>query len=140
MGRNPKITAEEILDFLINQGQATNAEMAKYFKVTVATIKKRIRELRVDGEAIIHDKNGLLHITKESLDDADIAESLRIFIDWELKLIKGFVICSEPTRPLLPTLRKNLKESLTSEERKALGTACIKIKALLDYIEAQEEF
>jgi len=78
MGRNKKVTAEEVLQFLIDKGVIPKRTVAEYFKVCDVTIRNRVRELREDGEAIIHGKDGLLHIDKNgNMEDEEIADSLR---------------------------------------------------------------
>jgi len=140
MGRNKKVTAEEVLQFLIDKGVIPKRTVAEYFKVCDVTIRNRVRELREDGEAIIHGKDGLLHIDKNgNMEDEEIADSLRAWYDWLLSIIKGLTIAATPTEPLMITMKRTLRESLTSEERKKLSKACAKVKALLDYEEAYSE-
>ncbi len=56
-----------------------------------------------------------------------------------MKVVKGMMICAKPVRPLLPGLRRTLKDSMTPDERKHLSESCVKIKGLLDYVETEEE-
>lgn len=140
MGRNPKITAAEVLEIMIGEGKITTAELANLFDVHPSTIRSKLRELRNDGEAIIHDQNGLMHITKEEIEnDENIAESMINFINWTLRVVQGVILCAKPTRPLYPTLRRTIKETLTTDERRQLALSCVRIKGLIDYIETEEE-
>jgi len=134
-----KLSAKEVLDILDEEGQVTVNGLAKTFSVSSKTVKNRLRELRRDGECIIHDKNGILLVDKEMIqDDIEIAQSLSSWIDWILKTFSGLMICVKPATPLLPTMRKSLG-NLSKEERKMLSKSCIRIKGLLDYVEVEEE-
>lgn len=140
MGRNQKITAEEVLEILIEKGQVTLSQLAEDLDVCPATVRDRLRELRKDGESIIHGGNGIMHVTKEELEnDESMRESMRSFLNWTLRAMVGVLECAKPSRPLLPTLRRTMKESLDTTERRELATACVRIKGLLDYIETEEE-
>ena len=140
MGRNLKITAEEVLEILIEKGQVTLSQLAEYLHVCPATVRDRLRELRKDGEPIIHSGNGIMHVTREELEnDANMRESMRSFLNWTLQVMVGVLNCTKPSRPLLPMLRRTMKESLDTTERRQLATACVRIKGLLDYIETYEE-
>ena len=140
MGRNLKITAEQVLEILIEKGQVTLSQLAEDLGVCPATVRDRLRELRKDGEPIIHSGNGVMRVTKEELEnDASMRESMRSFLNWTLRVMVGVLECAKPSRPLLPTLRRTMKESLDTTERQQLATACTRIKGLLDYIEIEEE-
>lgn len=139
MGKRQKVTAADILEILEKEEQITLAELAKEFNCSKETIKNRIRELREDDEAIIHNENGLMLITKDSLGDKEIADALDTFIKWIGKVFRGIMLCAKPTRPLLPTLSRSLKDSMSLDERRELSKACVRIKALLDYVETEEE-
>ena len=133
-----KVTPQEIKDKL-EEGQYTQAELADIYDVTVQTVKNKLRKLRQDGEPIIHTSNGMCLLTRENLSDEEISEAFRIWIDWLMNVVKGMMICAKPVRPLLPTLRKELKESMSPSERKELAHSCVTIKGLLDYVEVQQE-
>jgi hypothetical protein len=140
MGRLQKITAEEVLETLAEKDHVTVSELADLYEVCPATIRSRLRELRGEGNPIIHGGNGIMLISREELEnDINIAETLRTFNSWIVSMVIGMVKCSKPTQPLFPVLRKSLKESLTSEERKQLATSCVRIKGLIDYIEMDGE-
>jgi len=140
MGRLKKITAAEVLEILANKGQITISDLASDLEVTPETIRNRLRELRQDGEAIIHGKNGLLIIDKGTImNDEEMAQAFKLWIEWVLKIFRGLMICAKPTQPLLPTLRKSFKESLDSDERKLLSQSCVRVKAFLDYAQAEDE-
>lgn len=133
-----KVTPQEIKEMLEKE-QYTKSELADIFNVCKETISNKLRELRKDGEPIIHTSNGLLILTKENLSDEEISDSFRVFIEWIMKIMKGMMICAKPVKPLLPMLRRSLKDSMSPEERKHLTESCVKIKGLLDYIETEEE-
>ena len=81
----------------------------------------------------------MLLLTRENLTEEEIAEAFRVWINWLMGFISGAIICAKPVRPLLPQLRKELREKLSSDDRKELAQACVKIKALLDHVQIEEE-
>lgn len=140
MGRLQKITAAEVLELLEKKDAVTISELSDIFSVAPETVRSRIRQLREDGEIIIHNSNGLFLLDKQTIEtDEDMAESFRLWIFWILKIFRGLMIAAKPAQPLLPSLRRSLRESLDAEERKMLGHSCVKVKALLDYAQAEEE-
>lgn len=140
MGRNKKIMAVEVLEILANGNQETKAEIAKILGVTPPTVASRIRELREDGELIIHNGDGLILLSREMIEnDEEMADAFRVWVDWIFRSLRNLIICAKPAQPLFPTLRRNVREQLTSDERKLLSQSCVKIKAMIDYAQADEE-
>jgi len=133
-----KVTAQEVKEMLEKE-QYTRGELADIFKVCEETIRNKLRQLKNDGEPIIHTESGLLLLTKENLTDEEISEAFRVWIKWLMGFVAGAIICAKPIRPLLPQLRKEVREKLSLDERKELAESCIKIKALLDHVEIEEE-
>lgn len=133
-----KVTPQEIKEQLESDFYS-QSELADIYNVTVQTVKNKIRKLRQDGEPIIHTQNGMVLLTRENLTDEEISEAFRIWIDWLMNVVKGMMICAKPVRPLLPTLRRTLKDSMSPYERKELAQSCVTIKGLLDYVEVQQE-
>jgi biotin operon repressor len=141
MGRHIKVTAQEVLETLDNTvEQLTADQLGEIFGVHSITIRSRIKELRMDGEAIIHNKNGFLKINKENLKEEDVANIMESFSNWILSVLKGAFICAHPTKPLLPTMKKTLRLTMSTSERKLLASSCVKLKALCDYVQAEEDF
>jgi hypothetical protein len=104
------------------------------------TIAARIKELQDDGEFIIHNSNGLILLNKEIIEnDEEMQEAFRVWINWAHGGMKNLVRCTKPAQPYLRLLKRKVRESLSTEERKQLSWACTRIKALLDYTQAQEE-
>ena len=134
-----KITPQEVLELLNEHEYLTKAELSEILSCSKDTIRSKIRTLRNDGEAIIHSNNGLSILSKELLKDIEKADELAAFTDWILASFKGMIKIAHPIKPLLPTMKRTLKESLTKEERKELMQSCIKVAALLTYAEAEEE-
>ena len=141
MGRYQKVSAEEVLEMLEDSiGQLSAKDLGKIFDVTSATIRNRIRDLRTDGEAIIHDRNGFMKVDKENIQEEDIAQIMDSFTSWLLGTLKGAYICANPTVPLLPAMKRSLKLSMSIDERRLLAKSCVKLKALCDHVEAEEDF
>ncbi len=63
-----KVTPQEIKEMLERE-QYTKVELADIKKVCEQTIGNKIRQLRQDGEPIIHGSNGFILLTKENLTD-----------------------------------------------------------------------
>jgi biotin operon repressor len=141
MGRHQKVTAQQVRETLEENRTATISNMAEVHGVTQPTIRSRVRELRQSGDPIIHSRNGLSLIDKDDiLEDKEIADMVRAFVDWNLKMVKAVMILSTPMKPLLPSLKKSLKLEMSADERKSLARSCVKLKALLDHVEAEEDF
>jgi len=139
MGRQEKVTAEEIKESL-ESGQHTKSELSTIHGVCKATISNKVRRLRQDGDAIIHNQNGMLLVDKKMLiADAEVSEILRGYLNWLLRLYQCITYCATPTKPLLPTLKKVLKEKLTKDERKELAIDTARFRRVLDYMEIEEE-
>ena len=139
MNNNKKLYAADVLEHLLDNGQITIAGLSEYFEVSPETIRNRLRELKEDGEAIIHNKNGIMLVNRELIEsDEEVADSFRIFVDWVFKSIKGVIICAKPTQPLLPALKRSLRESLSNDERRNLSNACLRIKMLTDSVEIED--
>jgi lambda repressor-like predicted transcriptional regulator len=139
MNKHQKVTVQEVLEKLEENGAITIASLAQDFDVSKETIRSRIRKARVDGEAIIHDSNGLQLMSKEKLSDPVIAEAMAIFTNWILACFKGNVILANPIKPLLPTMKKALKDNMTKDERRQLAGSCSTVRALIDLVEIEEE-
>jgi biotin operon repressor len=141
MGRHQKVTAQQVRETLEENRSCTVSNIAEEHGVTEPTIRSRVRELRASGDPIIHSRNGLSLIDKDDiLEDKEIADMVRAFVDWNLKMVKAVIILSTPMKPLLPSLKKALRLEMSSDERKHLARSCIKLKALLDHVEVEEEF
>jgi hypothetical protein len=98
-----------------------------------------IWEARKDGESIIHSTNGVQLIRKEDLIDPLIAEAMRSFTNWILSCVKGQMIMANPVQPLLPAMRRALKDNMSAGERRQLAKSCTTVRALIDLVEVDEE-
>jgi len=139
MGRNQKITAQEILEFLEQHEAVTIADLSTLHNVSPPTVRSRIRELRTDGEAIIHSSSGVQLVTKEDLTDPIISEAMSSFVNWVLSCVKGQIILANPVKPLLPEMKRQLKDNMTVQERRQLAKSCVTVRKLLDWVEVEEE-
>lgn len=134
-----KVSAEEIREVLQN-GFVTKASMAKNFECCVDTISNRLKELREDGVAIIHSKDGLKVVEKTDIENNfDDAMTMKAVVDWWLSMINGMQRLMIPMRPILPTMKRTLAIDLSTEEKRELVQACAKTIALITMIDAQEE-
>jgi len=145
MGRHMKVTPEEVLDTLLGSAQKgaprTKRDLAQTYDVCNTTIASKIRTLREDGNAIIHDRDGYRLISKELLQEWDgLASTLESFINWSLKIVRSMYVSLDPTGPILPEMKRQLGDGMTQDERRLLGKQCVKVKALLDHMEAESEF
>lgn len=139
MGRLLKVTPAEVLTEL-QKGQKTKRQLARKFKVTKQTIGNKVRQLRKDGESIVHNSNGMVCVDKVTVEkDEEMAQVVKDFMEWINKVVNGLITCARPTKPLLPAMRRALREDLTSDERYALGQSCLKLKALVDSVEIEAE-
>ena len=116
----------EVLEILANGNQETKAKIADILGTTPQTIGNRIRELREDGELIIHNADGLVLLDKEMIEnDEEMADAFRVWVDWIFGSLKNLIICAKPAQPLFPALRRSVKEQLTSDERQLLSQSCV---------------
>ena len=135
-----KVDKEDVFQYLDERYQVTISELAELFEVHPATIRVRLRQLRKDGKPIIHNRNGLMLISREELENDEVmSKSFEYWMKWLMNVVIGLVRCAKPTQPLLPTLRRSLRESMTAEERRELSLACVRIKGLIDYVEQEYE-
>jgi DNA-binding Lrp family transcriptional regulator len=133
------VTEDQVLE-MIKDAQITVGRLASFFDCDPATVRARVRSLREDGVAIIHDKNGLMQITKESLEsDDEVRKVFNSFMKWTLATFNGAYLCAKPAQPLLPALRRALREELTAEERRELSDGCVRMKMIIDAIEVDME-
>jgi hypothetical protein len=139
MGRHQKVTVQEVLERLEENGAITIGSLAQQFEVSEPTMRSRIREARKDGESIIHSTNGVQLIRKEDLTDPLIAEAMRSFTNWILSCVKGQMIMANPVQPLLPAMRRALKDNMSAGERRQLAKSCTTVRALIDLVEVNEE-
>ena len=139
-GRPLKVTAQEILDLLIEYRYITVEELASLNECSKETIRNKLRELRKDGEAIIHSRNGLTLINKELLiDDEKAAHELSEYVDWMIGILKAIYRGGKPIKPLLPTMKRELNKQLSKDEKKQLLRTCASYVALLAYGDADDE-
>lgn len=141
MGRMKKITAEEVQEVLeenIGEERLTVSGIATQFGVTAPTVRKRLRELRAANIPIIHDREGLLLLSRELMDDADEEEIHLMFhewLEWLWGSLFGLVQCGKPTQRYFAALRRRVATHLTREERKQLSMLLLKIKFVTDSVD-----
>jgi len=139
-GRPLKVTAQELLDLLTEYRYITINEAALIKECSKETIRNRLRELRQDGEAIIHGRNGLTLMSKKLLAEDDMAAlELSQYVDWTIGLLKAVYRGGRPIRPLLPTMKRELTKQLSIDERKQLLKTCATYVVLLAHADADEE-
>ena len=138
MGRHQKIKSDAVLNYL-EENIASVGKMAEVFDVTKPTIRSRLRELRKEKYPIIHGGNGVMLINAEELTEADIAEAMAAFLKWNLEMLRSIHLMSTPMKPLLPLLKKTLRLSYSPEERRELAVCCQRVKALIDWVEIDQE-
>lgn len=130
----------DILGYLEKNGQVTVAEIARDFECGEGIVRSRLKELRYDGQPIIHDHNGLMLVDREMVETMpEVAMVFEKFVGWFLGSVKGMASCAKPNQKLLPALRRSLKEIMTKEERKAFSSACLRYKLLVDAVDIDDE-
>jgi len=139
MGRNQKVTAAEVKGYLEENTTGTNQDMSDFFKVSKPTIRSKVRELRNDGEPIIHGQDGLSLLNKEILKDPEKAKELVRYQDWILNVMKAMITGAKPVKPLLPAMRRSLMLNTTVEERRLIKQNSARMLALITLAEADEE-
>ena len=133
------ITCQDVLDILESTKEKlmTVDQLASELNVSDVTIKNRIRKLRLDGVKLIPTKNGiqLMDIIK-NMNDAEI---MRDFLKWTVMTTHALLSTGNLAKPLLPSVRKLLKESLTKEQLSELVSNTNKLAVLLTVAQAERE-
>jgi len=137
MSRSQKVTAQEILEKIQSEGIITCSELAKTFDVCTDTIKKRLGELRSDGEGLFHNSNGL-YIMNSIVEDED-RESFEKYLKWLLGTFIGIAKCTKVTKPILLESKKYMREQLTRKERKRLVDCTAQVNRILINIELEDD-
>jgi biotin operon repressor len=140
MGRNETHTAEEVNEILEDQngGNITVAEIAKRLECTPQTVRTKLRKLRVNGEPILYDKDGLYKmLSVESREDIYRVEKYHELI---VRCLIGLARCGGVTKPLLLEAKKIIREKLSLNERKQLAAHTSAMTRMLDVINTEEEF
>ena len=137
MGRNKKVTAQEVIEQIAHDGQITIESLAKIYNVCSETIRNRLRELRQDGAPIFFDANGLF-IIEDLVDESNIT-SFQKYTKWVLSTLIGVSKCGAPSRAVMLEYKKQLRELMTKEERGILTKNMTVITRMLDYIQIDEE-
>ena len=131
------VTAQAILE-KIKEDWAKKQELADHFECSVDKIGTLIKDLRTDGEAIIHSQNGLKAIDdKEEIENSEeFAKALENMIKWVMGTIYGVHTIMIPNKPLLPAMRRCLNAiGYNKAERKKLRDSCLKLGSALVMIE-----
>jgi homoaconitase/3-isopropylmalate dehydratase large subunit len=134
---NKKVTANEVMEAIQDNGSLTISELMDIFSVSDSTIKSRLRELRESGESLFHDSNGLFIM--DHISTAEEKESFDKYLKWMIGAFKGLARCGKPTKPLLLESKKYLREQLTKNERKMLSQYTGQINRIVDMIAFEEE-
>jgi len=137
MSNRQKVTAQEILEAIQENGIITIKELANIFNVAGDTIRKRIKELRADGESLLHNENGLYIM--ESMVNAEDRLAFEKYLNWLLKSFSGIARCGKVSKPLLLESKKYMKEQLTKQERKMLTNYTAQVNRILSNLELEDE-
>lgn len=137
MGRNLKVTNQEVLEKIKEEGSTTKLRLANEFDVCPATISSRLKTLREDSEPIFFDEEGLFFFDGiESITDIERLEKYR---DWVTKTLIGVVRCSKPIKPIAIEFKEKFKELTTREERTEMKRFFLKMEKMIEYLEVDEE-
>lgn len=137
LGRPEKVFPAEVQEQIERNGKITVGELAEILDCHPETIRNKLRKLRNDGVTIMHDEDGVF-IMDEVRKQED-AESVRKFLSWVIRSARGVLACGQTTRHLIAESKKYLRESLSSDERKAMATNAMLLSRLLDYVSIDEE-
>ena len=137
MSRQQKVTAQEILETIQDNGSVTCSELADIFDVCNATIRKRLSELREDGEGLFHNSSGLYIMN--SIQSDENREAFEKYLKWLLGTFKGIAKCGKVTKPLLIESKLYMKEQLSKAERKMLTAYTAQVNRILTNIELEDD-
>ncbi len=134
------ITASMVLEQLEKDESITIGQLCELFDCSRTTIKDRLKTLRQDGEPLIYGQNGYIKVDKVwVMDTIENAKMLEEFVISMLGTMKHAQLSVHPVKRLLPSMRKQLKENYSPEERKSLMNSCAKVVALIAHVEAEDE-
>jgi len=137
MSNKQKVTAQEILETIQENGNITKAELAKIYDVCAATIGKRLNVLREDGEGLFHNSHGFYIM--ESIENKEEEEAFGKYLKWVWGAFKGLAKCGKVTKPLLLESKKYMREQLTKQERKMLTNYTAQVNRILTNIELEDD-
>ena len=131
-----KVTPEQVLDSLTEDGPLTVERLAGEFDVSPQTIKKRLRILRKDGTCIVHNGEGLQVVTKDTVTEEN-ADTIRDNIAWMWSLVRSMADFGKTLKKPLISARKILK--LTRDERAAVKRTLLQIGRVIDAVDVDED-
>ena len=137
MGRNKKVTVQEIIETIKDNGTITVEELSIIFKVCKETIRNRLRELRDDEEFILFDENGLFYI--DNIDNEKTMDAYKKYTNWLMKTLVGVAKCGKMTKQMMIESKEYLKLKLTKDERKILNSNVTQVLRVLDYISIEDD-
>jgi predicted transcriptional regulator len=136
MGRNKKVHDQDVMDACLPNKAITIGQLAHICKCSPATIRKRIRSLRKNGEPILPSNYGLILIGDDGF-PKEIAKMIIKTSRWLTNSILGITIIAKVTKTPLKDAIKLLP--FTKEERMALKGPLLLIGRQIDTIDVEEE-
>jgi hypothetical protein len=77
-------------------------------------------------------------MSKELLENPDNAEYMSDFTNWVVSVMKGIMRLTKPVKPLLPQMKRTLREMLPIEERREIIKNCNLLTYYLTMTEIEE--
>lgn len=140
MTRRVKITALEVLEKLMETEQITAGKLSEELNCHPATVRSRVKELREDGEAIVFNREGYMHVTKEDIEtDRKAAQTTADTLNWTVGVFNGLFPIGQPVKKLLPAVKRALKNDLEPAARKSLAKSCMLLAWIVQSIEQSDE-
>jgi len=137
MGRKKKISSEEVRETLENNGVLTVEKLAGMHDVTPVTIRKRIKELREGGLAILPTNKGMLYLDPRNGMTEEQADLTYKTGNWIIAEIVGLSKIGEISKKPLVQVRKII--SLNKDEIKTLRKNIALIGSLVSTMDAERE-
>jgi len=137
MGRNQKVTSQEVFEEIKDRGTVTKSELADTFNVCPQTICNKLKILRKDGEKIIHDRDGIFYL--DAIVDEESLRRFQNYEKWVFETLKGLAICAKPTKQIWKDSSEYLKLNFDKATRRQIKKYHLNQLRLLDYAELEEE-
>lgn len=135
MGRNEKISKEEVFEILGDGEWHRYSKLVAKTGVGRETIKKKVGKLLDDGFCIINGPAGIKLIDKDDVTEETAGEILAM-IPWLIGMVGAMAARAVPIKSIMPAVRKCLPK--TTEERKYLRSVMVRITHLIDWQEIEQ--
>jgi len=136
MRKKKKVYPGDVYEFLrVCDCPVPMKEIAKHFECCVGTIRRKVKELRIEGKKIHPTLKGLW--LNEKIRKEEDAELMKKSMNWTVGSGIGLALIASIQKPLLIEAKKWLT---TREDRQELKRLYLQLARLVDTVDIEEEF